>query len=93
MSDGREQGGGLPDEEFSKLLESVSTMAPLLKGFLSVGAPPKPQESEGHGAPRLSARREALLLSLKPYLSPARCEAVDYLIRLARVGDAIRALQ
>lgn len=96
MSDGREHGGGLPDEEFARLIESVSTMAPLLKGFLSVGAPPKPPEFEGHGergAPHACARREALLLSLKPFLSPSRCEAVDYLIRLARVGDAIRALQ
>lgn len=96
MSNEREQGGGLPEEEFSKLMQSVSTMAPLLKGFLSVGAPPKPPEGDHHGGGgphRLCAKREALLLSLKPYLSPSRCEAVDYLIRLARVGDAIRALQ
>ena len=91
---------GLPEEEFSKLLQSVSTMAPLLKGFF----PPKGdldrggREGDIHGAPFQGGkdhcrRREALLLALKPYLSPERCAAVDYLIRLARVGDAIRALQ
>jgi hypothetical protein len=37
--------------------------------------------------------KTALLLALKPYLSPERCAAVDYLIRLSRVGDAIRAMQ
>ena len=95
------QQEGLPEEEFSKLLQSVSTMAPLLKGFLS----PKADQSHGvhdeqnrheppfHGGRDSCLRREALLLALKPYLSKERCAAVDYLIRLARVGDAIRALQ
>lgn len=88
---------GLPEEEFSKLLQSVSTMAPLIKGLLPQGPPvDKPpsadtaREGKSHGH---CAKREALLLALKPYLSPARCEAVDYFIRLARVGDAIRSLQ
>ncbi|MBQ8357949.1 MAG: hypothetical protein IJX39_09115 [Clostridia bacterium] len=97
---------GLPEDEFSDLLQSMTAMAPLLKGFLptasdkgkpSGGGPP---DGEGHhdkGSHRkgkeLCDRREALLLALKPYLSPSRCAAVDYLIRLARVGDAIRALQ
>ena len=91
---------GLPEEEFSKLLQSVSTMAPLLKGFF----PPKGDfdrgghEGDTHAPPLQGGkdhcrRREALLLALKPYLSPERCAAVDYLIRLARVGDAIRAMQ
>ncbi len=88
---------GMPEEEFSKLLQSVSTMAPLLRGFMSKGEPPDGAHREehiGHSGHRGGCqRREALLLALKPYLSPARCEAVDYFIRLARVGDAIRALQ
>lgn len=98
----REEPEGLPEEEFSKLLQSVSAMAPLLKGFF----PPKGDldhgehkgDGERHDAPLRFGkapcpRREALLLALKPYLSPERCAAVDYLIRLARVGDAIRAMQ
>lgn len=96
----REGQEGLPEEEFSRLLQSVSTMAPLLKGFF----PPKGDlggggKDDGHrDAPfhvgkAPCPRREALLLALKPYLSPERCAAVDYLIRLARVGDAIRAMQ
>lgn len=84
---------GLPPEEFEALMASVTRVAPLLRGFLgkSEGAPPSPDgdHGRGHGC----ARREALLCSLKPYLSPEKCAAVDYLIRLSRVGDAIRALQ
>ena len=83
-----EKQEGLPEAEFADLLQTVSTVAPLLKGFL---APSSPQTDK---APTSGCqRREALLCAMKPYLSPARCEAVDYLIRLARVGDAIRALK
>ena len=86
-----EKRDGLPEEEFSTLLEGVSRMAPLLKGFL----PPTGGggEREERHEVRECARREALLVALKPYLSPERCAAVDYLLRLSRVGDAIRSLQ
>ena len=84
---------GLPPEEFEDLMASVTRMAPLLKGFLGKGAGAPPPSGSGKGEGGGCHRREALLCSLKPYLSPEKCAAVDYLIRLARVGDAIRALQ
>ena len=83
---------GLPEAEFAELLQSVSAMAPLLKGLLGRSTAP-PESPEVREPPSACRRREALLLALKPYLSGERCEAVDYLIRLARVGDAIRALK
>ena len=82
---------GISEEELAGLMGSISAMAPLLKGLLSPADGKRERSApaaEGH-----CHRREALLLALKPYLSPARCAAVDYFIRLARVGDAIRALQ
>ena len=83
-----EKQEGMPEAEFAELLQTVSTVAPLLKSILApTDAAP---HGEGHSA---CQRREALLCAMKPYLSPARREAVDYLIRLARVGDAIRALK
>lgn len=91
---------GIPEEEFSRLLGSISTMAPLFKGFFASGgdgASNRDPDPPHHGGPprhdRHCDKREALLLALKPYLSPARCAAVDYFIRLSRVGDAIRSLQ
>ncbi|MBE6580353.1 MAG: hypothetical protein E7650_01925 [Ruminococcaceae bacterium] len=75
---------GLDDESFSALLGSIGTMAPLFRSLGSViGAKPSPA----------CAAREHLLLSLKPYLSPTRCEAVDYLVRIARLGDIIHSLE
>lgn len=80
----QEAGVGLDEEAFSSLLGSIGTMAPLLKSLGGVlGAKPSPA----------CAAREHLLLSLKPYLSPTRCEAVDYLVRIARLGDIIHSLE
>lgn len=80
------EASGVSQEEFSSLLQGISTMAPLVKGFLGQGA------RDGGARGDSCARREALLCALKPYLSPSRCEAVDYLLRLWRVGDAVRGL-
>ena len=78
---------GVSDEEFSSLMQGISTMAPLMKGILG-------HTRDGDGARGEScARREALLCALKPYLSPQRCAAADYLLRLWRVGDAVRGLR
>ena len=90
-------GKGLPEAEFAELLQTVGAVAPLLKGVLGAARPadpPPPHDAhDDDGCDAYRKRREALLISLKPYLSPARCRAVDYLIRLSRVGDAIRNLQ
>ena len=75
---------GLSEEEFSSLLESINTMAPLLKGLGGVLGGKRSEHCQ---------KREALLLSLKPYLSPSRCEAIDYLVRIARLQDAVRSLR
>lgn len=89
------RAAGLSDEEFAALMRKVDAFAPLVRGFF---APPAGEPSGGEKRPddRESGcrgnRREALLKALKPYLSPERGAAVDYLIRLARVGDMIRSL-
>lgn len=48
---------------------------------------------EGHGGGRGGDRCIALLSALKPYMSPRRCEAIDYLIRMNRMGDIIRRIR
>ena len=74
---------GLSDEEFSSLMESVSAAAPLLQGLGGVLNGKRSQAC---------LVREKFLLSLKPYLSPSRCEAIDYLVRIARLSDILRTL-
>ena len=72
---------GLPEAEFAGLLDSIGRMAPLL-GKLS-GTDTLSPAARG---------REGLLLALQPYLSPARCEAIDYFVRMARISCALRTL-
>lgn len=75
------EGKGIPDEEFSALLSGLDKAAPLVRAFSG--------REETHGG---GADRRALLCALKPYLSPARCEAVDYLLRLWQMGEALKRL-
>ena len=78
---------GIPEEEFAAILQGIGTAAPLMKTLL------QPPHTGGNGKELDPCRRrEALLCALKPYLSPERCAAIDYLLRLWRVGEAIKAL-
>ena len=75
----------------TSLLSDSDFMAKL-PGVLSMLAPTK-----GTDTPQKSHvdcdRRIALLSALKPYMSPRRCEAIDYLIRINRMGDLIRRVR
>lgn len=86
MSEPMPTEGGLNEADFSALMDSVSTMAPLLRGILGSS------KGDGEGKGKCS-RREALLLALKPYLSSERCDMIEYLIRMSRISDLLRSLQ
>ncbi len=64
-----------------KLPSVMATIAPIL------GGDKKKEEDRHHGRP--CDRRIALLCALKPYLSPRRCEAIDYIIKLDRIGSLL----
>ena len=85
-----EQNAGASPEELAAVLKSIQTFAPLVKGFWGAQTGGEGQPSPPSDA---CARREALLCALKPYFSPSRAEAAEYLLRLWRVGDAIRLIR
>lgn len=87
MSEERVEGAGLSEEEFHSFMETIGNAAPLVRSLLHPRTSGDHKEGGGQ-----CERREALLCALKPYLSRERCEAVDYLLRLWRVGDSIKAL-
>ncbi|MGN1473572.1 MAG: hypothetical protein ACI4WZ_05810 [Eubacteriales bacterium] len=84
-------------EFLRKLPEMLSAVGPLLAnlgaspaGTFSQPSQASPQlpEFAGHSSPfnrREQDRRKALLLALKPYLSPERAETVDQIIRLTEL--------
>lgn len=53
----------------------------------SSGAP-----SNAHTVKQPLDRRAALLCAMKPYLCRDRQEAIDYIIKLSRLGDILRSL-
>lgn len=68
-----------------KLPEVMATIAPMLRG----GGDKKDADSDKNGHSCTSSKRIALLCALKPYLSPRRCEAIDYIIKLDRIGSLL----
>ena len=72
------EGSGLPDKEFADVMAGIDKAAPLLRAL------------SGKGEGSASNPHHALLCAMKPYLSPARREAADYLLRLWQVGEFIK---
>ena len=68
----------------AKLPEVISVLRPMMDGKHG-------EEKKEHA--RANDRRTALLCALKPYLSPKRCEAIDYITRLEKLGDVIKNIQ
>ncbi len=73
-------GTGVSDEEFADVMAGIDKAAPLLRAISGKGQ---------DGGDKTSHHR-ALLYAMKPYLSPARCEAADYLLRLWQVGEFLK---
>ena len=65
----------------SKLPDVISVIKPFMSG--------KPEE-KSH--PTLD-KRLALLVALKPYLSPKRCEAIDYIAKMSKLSETFKGLK
>ena len=70
--------GALPPEMLAKLPALMSAIGPMLKGG---------------GAGGCKDDKTALLLALKPYMSPGRCDAIDKLIMFGRISEIMRQLR
>ena len=38
-------------------------------------------------------KRMGLLMAMKPYLSPKRCEAIDYIARMSKLSETVKGLK
>lgn len=71
---------GSEDSGGDEVREKLSGVMAALSGGGSQGA-------------RANDRHTALLLAIKPYLSPKRAELIDDLIKLGSVGELLRGLE
>ena len=65
----------------SKLPEVIKVIKPMISS-----APQGESKNENH------ARRMGLLIAMKPYLSPKRCEAIDYIARMSKLSETLKGL-
>ena len=72
-----------------KLPQILSVMKPLMASMPS----PKQGGSEHHGKVSPQDQRNNLLLALKPFLSSERREAVDTIVRIAKLGSILEHLK
>ena len=85
---GNSIGNALSDPALmAKLPEVISVLRPMLENGEKKGEPPK------SGGSSAGNKRMALLYALKPYLSPRRCEAIEYFARISKMGDMIKNIK
>lgn len=66
----------------AKLPEVINAIKPLMSsGKVEVG------KSGGFD------KRMGLLMAMKPYLSPKRCEAIDYIARMSKLSETVKGLK
>ncbi len=77
--------------ELGALLQNGALMAqlPAMLGMLSSATGKPPQSGGGGGGAKSGDHRTALLLALKPYLSSGRCQMIDSIVNLNRLGDLL----
>lgn len=95
-------------ELLAKLPSLLSSMKPILDMLGGVGSsgtaqtsatasPPvgvqsEPASEQDKSSDKKSDSRTALLCAMKPYLSPDRQNAIDYIVKLGRLGDILKSL-
>ena len=89
-----------------ELMSKLPQIMAMLKPMLSASAPSENPSAASENASETAALpvaiapkapspscRDDLLLALKPFLSAGRCEAVDTIIRLSRLGAVLKHLR
>lgn len=90
-------------ELLSKLPQLISVIGPLMSSFSQNQGQPQESSLPAHkttesppaisGKPRFSSdSRAALLCAMKPYLCHDRQNAIDYIIKLSRLGEILKTL-
>ncbi len=72
-------------ELMAKLPQMMSMLAPMLSSTQAPAHNNAPKSAEDH--------RNDLLLALRPFLSPERCQAIDAMLRIAKLGAILRQIK
>ena len=88
-------GGSALGEGLGAVLSNPAVMAklPEIMAMMKSLSAPAPSHGEGGGGGGSNRNLERLLLALKPFLSPARCDAVNSILRISKLGAAFQLLK
>ena len=81
-------------EMMAKLPDVMKMLAPMMQqteGKQGSSQPSAATPTHSVGQDRRGCRND-LLIALKPFLSPERCRAIDMLLGLSRLGDALQKM-
>ena len=87
-------------EIISKLPQVLSMLKPLMEGGAVPTSSHVETQASGNATPAALIKphkkecdnRAALLYALKPYLKRERQEAIDYMVKLSKLGDILKSL-
>ena len=71
------------DAMMQKLPQMMKMLSPMLSGSGAKNHSPAHDPSD---------KRTCLLLAIKPYLSPERCEAIDYIIKFSKLSEILKTI-
>lgn len=75
------------------VMEQLPQMVAILRPMLAASTPPAEAKAVIAQAPSPALCRDNLLLALKPFLSPSRRDAVDTMLRIAKLGSVFEQLR
>lgn len=82
-------------EMMAKLPDVMRMLAPMMQNSAptqEASVPASAASIHNSGGKDRRGCRNDLLLALKPFLSPERCRAIDMLLGLSRLGDALQKM-
>ena len=92
MSSAAEQkrdGGG--EEKTSADIAAMAQRLPEIINMLAPAMQSKGGAKQGEGA-IASDKRACLLAAMKPYMSPQRCAAIDYIIKFSQISEILKKI-
>ena len=77
------------------LIEKLPTLLAVMKPLLATASSPQstPHTPSPADPKNMPLCRDNLLLALKPFLSPERCQAIDSMLRIAKLGEILGQLK
>ncbi len=69
------------------MMQKLPQMMKLISPMLSA-----PTSKNQSSSPHQQDKRTCLLCAIKPYLSPARCEAIDYIIKFSQLSEILKTI-